>query len=409
MNKKKVFIFSGIGCGVIVLALLAGAAVFFLWSGRLRMGTMVESRTAQATPTWTAAPGARATQQAVPTLTSAPESEPLAAGDAGSSLAPLYHEVNPGVVNIRVYVRREGVPGSGAGSGFILDEQGHIVTNHHVVAGADQVTVVFYNEMEAEAEIVGVDADSDLAVIRVDQLPEEVHPLALGDSDQVQVGEWVVAIGNPFGLGSSMTIGIVSAVGRTIPSQATSFGIPQAIQTDAAINPGNSGGPLIDVRGEVIGVNAQIASGGTQANAGVGFAIPAEIVRRVVPVLIENGTYQWPWLGVRGNSVNLAIVQANDLDRQQGAYIHAVVEEGPAAEAGLQGSTGTTQVEGFDVPVGGDIVIAIDGVSVAGFSDLLTEISHRQPGDTVTLTVLRDGQEIDLAVELEARPDEVGP
>jgi S1-C subfamily serine protease len=243
-------------------------------------------------------------------------------------------------------------------------------------------------------------------VIRVDALTEGAHPLPLGDSDQVQVGAWVVAIGNPFGLGSSMTLGIVSAVGRTIPSAETSFGIPEAIQTDAAINPGNSGGPLLNLQGEVIGVNAQIASGGTQANAGVGFAIPANTARRVTPALIESGTYQWPWLGVRGSSVNLTLVSANDLPVTRGAYIHAVTPGGPAEAAGVQGSTDTTMVDGFEVPVGGDVVVEADGAPIIDFSALLVAVSGKVPGDTIALTVLRGGERQQIDVALAPRPSE---
>jgi 2-alkenal reductase len=189
-----------------------------------------------------------------------------------SGLASLYEDVNPGVVNIQVYVERAGMTGAGAGSGFILDEDGHIVTNHHVVADANPVTVIFYDGTEVQAEIVGTDGDSDLAVVRVDELPEGVHPLPLGASSAVSPGDWVIAIGNPFSLGSSMTLGIVSAVGRTIPTAETRFSIPSAIQTDAAINPGNSGGPLLTTNGQVVGVNAQIEST-TGTNSGVGFTI----------------------------------------------------------------------------------------------------------------------------------------
>src|SRR5690606_9896833 len=208
-------------------------------------------------------------------------------------LPDLYDQLNPGVVSIQTFV--EGSfggqgQGLGAGSGFILDEAGHIVTNNHVVAGAAQITVKYFNDLEVEATVVGTDQDSDLAVLRVEQLPADVHPLPLADSDSVRTGEWVIAMGNPFGFESSMTIGIVSAVGRSIPSGVTPFSIPEAIQTDAAINPGNSGGPLLNLNGEVIGVNAQIRTDpGVRANSGVGFAIPSNVVRLVAPVLIEEG------------------------------------------------------------------------------------------------------------------------
>jgi 2-alkenal reductase len=216
-----------------------------------------------------------------------------------------------------------------------------------------------------------------------------------------------MAIGNPFGLGSSLTVGYVSAVGRTIPSGATPFAIPHAIQTDAAINPGNSGGPLLDMDGNVIGVNAQIATGGSgsQANAGVGFAIPASVVSRVAPVLIEAGSYSWPWLGVQGIiSVDLFVQEANNLPTQQGVYIHEVVPGGPAEKAGLEGSTGSTTVEGFELPTGGDVIVAINDDTTEDDSDLLLQISQQEPGDTVTVTVLRDGEELQLDVTLEPRP-----
>jgi S1-C subfamily serine protease len=201
-----------------------------------------------------------------------------------------------------------------------------------------------------------------------------------------------------------MSLGVVSAVGRTIPTGVTPFSIPQAIQTDAAINPGNSGGPLINLRGEVVGVNAQIATGGGPANAGVGFAIPANIVRRVAPVLIETGSYQWPWLGIEGGSVNLTTMDANNLDTQQGAYIHHVVPNSPADKAGLRGSSGETEIAGLNVPLGGDVVIAADGKPVADFSDLLVDIAFKNPGDEMELTIIRDGRRRQVTVKLVPRP-----
>jgi 2-alkenal reductase len=215
-----------------------------------------------------------------------------------------------------------------------------------------------------------------------------------------------VAIGNPFQFGGSMMIGIVSAVGRTIPSGLTPFSIPQAIQTDAAINPGNSGGPLLNLVGEVIGVNAQIARDdtGVRANAGVGFAIPSNVVQLVVPSLIAKGSYEWPWLGVQGTDVNLTIMKANQLDSQWGAYISNVLENGPAADAGLRGSSREVTVDGVSTPVGGDIIVAADGSPITDFNDLLVEVVFKKPGDTLTLTILRDGRRQEVLVKLEARP-----
>jgi 2-alkenal reductase len=312
------------------------------------------------------------------------------------------------VVSIRVYVQRGGTTGQGAGSGFVLDNEGHIVTNNHVVAEAEVVTVIFNNGFEVRAEIVGTDADSDLAVVQVEEMPDGMAPLPLAESGTAEPGDWVVAIGNPFSLGGSMSLGIVSAVGRAIPSGATPFRIPRAVQTDAAINPGNSGGPLLNLDGEVVGVNAQIASGGSGVNSGVGFAIPSEVVRRVVPALIEEGAYPWPWLGVSGLPVNLLVQEANNLPVQQGAYIAQVVDGGPADEAGLQGATGTEAILGSDIPVGGDVVIEADGGPVADFTDLLDYVAFQQPGDTIELTILRDGERQQVTVELAARPEGLG-
>jgi S1-C subfamily serine protease len=399
MERKHFALIAGVGCVIVILLAIAVTLPLLLIPIQVRR---VVSETP--VPTSTPIPGLVATQEVIPTLTLPPthlENQPVPPEE---SFTALYEQINPGVVSIQVYVERGGVSGSGAGSGFILDDEGHIVTNNHVVADATQVTVLYYDGTEAKAEIVGTDDDSDLAVIHVDSLPDNVHPLSLGDSDLVDVGEWVVAIGNPFGLGSSMTLGIVSAVGRTIASGATPFAIPQAIQTDAAINPGNSGGPLLDLKGEVIGVNAQIASGGVQANAGVGFAIPSNVVRVVAPVLVEAGAYDWPWLGVEGGSVNLTIMEANNLETQHGAYIDTVVPDGPADEAGLQGSSGAEVVEGVSVPVGGDVIVELEGTPIIDFSDLLSRIAFREPGDMVELTILRGGERQKVTVKLDARP-----
>jgi S1-C subfamily serine protease len=206
-----------------------------------------------------------------------------------------------------------------------------------------------------------------------------------------------------------MTIGIASAIGRTIASGATPFSIPHAIQTDAAINPGNSGGPLLNLEGQVIGVNAQIASGGSQANAGVGFAIPSRIVRKVTPSLVEFGAYQWPWLGIRGTSLDLFLMQANDLDSQAGTFVFEVIPDSPAEDAGLEGASGTQTVSGIDVPTGGDIIIAVDGETIVDYSDLQVQVSEHKPGDTIELTVIRGGEEVQLDLALSPRPESMNP
>lgn len=334
--------------------------------------------------------------------------------DSGADLEALYDTVNPGVVSVQMFAAdpfgNGGIVQAGVGSGFVIDEDGTIVTNDHVVAGATRLTVVFYDGTELEANVLGVDDDSDLAVLRVDGLPDGVRPLPIGDSTDVNEGQWVIAIGNPFGQQGTMTVGIISAIGRAIPSLATAgptgqaYQIPQAIQTDAAINPGNSGGPLLNLSGEVIGVNAQIQTGGTtNASAGIGFAIPSSVVKLVVPKLIGEGSYEWPYLGVAGTDVGLALSEANNLPTQKGAYISTVTPGGPADQAGLQGTTGQATVAGQLIEVGGDVVIAMNGNPVLDFTDLLRQVAFSQPGETVTLTVLRNGETVTLDVELAGR------
>jgi S1-C subfamily serine protease len=360
--------------------------------------------------TWTAGPGSTGTQQALPTAT------PVAAGDGDADEPPtgapgqrflnaLYDEASPGVVSIRVFVQALGL--AGQGSGFVIDEEGHIVTNNHVVDGADRITVLFQDGSEVEATVIGLDDDSDLAVVKADTLPEIARPLPIGESESVSVGDWVAAIGNPFGLGGSMSLGIVSATGRSIPSGVAGFNIPGAIQTDAAVNPGNSGGPLLNMAGQVVGVNAQIVSE-SGSGSGIGFAIPSDVVRRVAPVLIEVGAYRWPWLGVEGMSVDLLLAEANELDIQRGAYIARVVDGGPAQAAGLRGSTGTSRVDGFSTEVGGDVVIAVGGEEVEDFDDVIVAVAFSNLGDTLVLTVLRGGEQQEIPVTLEARPADVG-
>jgi len=324
-----------------------------------------------------------------------------------STLVGLYARVNPAVVNITVYSEQNGVVlPQGQGSGFVYDNQGHIITNAHVVHGADEVEVTFSDSSVKRAELIGEDLNSDLAVVRVEALPEGVEPLTLGSMDTLAVGQTVIAIGNPFGLEGTLTRGVISALGRTIPA-LTPFSIPQSIQTDAAINPGNSGGPLLNLNGEVIGVNAQIETDGTsRSNLGVGFAIPVSIVKLVVPDLIEKGEHQWAWLGVRGGNVTPPLVEAMDLPVDKGAYIAEVVRNGPAARARLRGASETVAVRGRRVEVGGDVITAIDGVPVNSFDDLLIYIALESgPGREVALTIVRDGEFREVTVTLRERPE----
>jgi 2-alkenal reductase len=303
------------------------------------------------------------------------------------------------------------------GSGWVWDTQGHIVTNNHVVDGADQLNVTFADGVVAPAEVVGTDPGSDLAVIKVDPSAADLVPAEQGKIESVKVGGRAIAIGNPFGLVGTMTTGIVSAIGRSLasdPTSAGSFSIPQVIQTDAAINPGNSGGPLLNEAGQVIGVNFQIRSG-SGANTGVGFAIPINIAQRVVPALISKGSYQHAYLGIRGQTYSPAWAQELNLpENVRGAYVIDVAQGGPASRSGLRGATAgdTTIALGVDqagvayLPAGGDLITAVDGQPVQQFDDLLVYLeSHKSPGDKVTLTVIRSGgAESKVTITLGARP-----
>jgi len=325
-------------------------------------------------------------------------------------LVQLYENVSPGVVSIQVYSDL----GPGLGSGFVIDREGHIVTNYHVVEVAREVEVHFQNGLKVYGEVLGVDLDSDLAVIKVDVDPEELHPLPLGDSDQLRVGQTVVAIGNPFGLSGTMTVGIVSARGRTLESirqteTGAFFSAGDLIQTDATINPGNSGGPLLNLNGEVIGINRAIQTGagtflGSSSNTGIGFAVSSNILQRVVPTLIAGETYNYPYLGLSSlPSLTLAQAEFLGLPTANGAYIVDIVPGGPADQAGLQAGTQPTQVGGLFA--GGDLIIRVDELDILEFSELLSYMMlNKVPGETMDVTVLRNGEELTLTVTLGERP-----
>ncbi len=303
----------------------------------------------------------------------------------------------------------QAVPAEGIGSGFIYDRQGHIVTNYHVVQGADSVSVTLQTGEIHEARVVGSDPSTDLAVlqIRAQKLPE---PLKLGNNKDLKVGQFVVAMGSPFGLNQTVTFGIISALGRIIQSPDGRF-IGEAIQTDAAINPGNSGGPLLDLNGQVIGVNAQIISP-SQANVGVGFAIPASMVQRVVPSLIRTGKYAHPFMGLQGVDLvpGLAdILQKNGvkLGADQGALVIAVVQGGPAERAGIRGATRQIQIATVRLPVGGDVIVRVDDTAITSFQELSAYLeSDAQVGQSVKVEYYRDGQRRNTTVRLTERPPE---
>jgi 2-alkenal reductase len=339
---------------------------------------------------------------------------------SGLELSDLYQRVNPGVVTIWTYADLGGphdeITPTGQGSGFLIDHNGHLVTNQHVIADADTIEVAFPSGHHFWAELVGTDLDSDLAVLHISAPSELLFPLPLGDSDFVRVGDFVVAIGNPFGLSGTMTSGIVSAIGRTMESERVAptggvFSAGAIIQTDAAINPGNSGGPLLNMNGEVIGVNRAIRtesfnSAGDPTNSGVGFAVPVNIVRRVVPYLIADGTYSYPYLGISsisGDSLKLPTLEFLGLpDNARGAYVTCVTPGGPAEAAGLVGSGNCASNE---INPGGDLITKIDDVQISDFSDLITYlIMKTEPGMEIKLTVYRADQEVEVPLVVGARP-----
>jgi 2-alkenal reductase len=304
------------------------------------------------------------------------------------SLIALFRRLGPSVVHI--------FGPFGSGSGFVYDDQGHIVTNNHVIEGSTNLEVVFADGQRRAATVLAADVDSDLAVLLVDNLPPNIEPIPLGDSSQVEVGQVVVAIGNPFGERSSMSMGIISGLGRSINSQRQGYSLPQVLQTDAPINPGNSGGPLLDLSGRVVGVNSAIRSA-TGVNSGVGFAIPVNAVHRIIPSLIEDGIHHYPYLGIQvsGLPITLEAQEQLSLPQTTGAYIVDVAEGSPADDAGLIGSRGP----------GGDLIIAIDGQPVQEFNDLLSYlVFETEVGQTVELTVLRGSEEISLSATLSERP-----
>lgn len=317
-------------------------------------------------------------------------------------LTTLYQRISPSVVHITSKTQSfdmfQGVvPSEGTGSGFVLDDQGHILTNNHVIAGADSVSVLLASGVSLPAQVVGADAFYDLAVLHVDALAGTLIPLDLGDSSQLKVGQTVIAIGNPFGLDRTLTTGIVSALGRTVQTDQNAV-IGQAIQTDAAINPGNSGGPLLDTRGRVIGINAAInsPSGGS---VGIGFAVPINVARRVAPVLISKGHFAHPTLALTDAELGTEVNPASN-GPQRGLLIIDETPGGPAAQAGLQPARITRQRLGYSIS-GGDIITAIDGKPIATKNDLQLALEEdHQPGDKVTVTIVRNGASMDIPVTL---------
>ena len=378
----------------------------------------------------------------VPTQTSPLPAQPaVSSGASGDLLAAyqgtlenIYNTVSPSVVNIRV-VDQVAAPNSDAnqfpgfpffglpqgqdqgpqqqfqsalGSGFVWDQEGHIVTNNHVVSGADKIEVTFSDGTIVPATLVGADPDSDLAVLKVDVSADKLHPVQMADSKSIKVGQLAIAIGNPFGLEGSMTTGIISALGRSLAADETaaqSYTIPDIIQTDAPINPGNSGGILVDAQGQVLGVTSAIESP-VRANAGVGFAIPSAIVKNVVPALIKDGKYVHSWLGISGTTLVPDLAKAMNLDEsQRGALVEEVLPNSPAEKAGLRGSDRQATIDGQTANVGGDVITAIDKQPILQMDDLIAYLAGSTKVDQkITLTILRDGKQQNLDVTLAARP-----
>lgn len=363
-------------------------------------------------------------------------------------LENIYSQVNPSVVNIRVVDKIENtqnysqipenpfsnIPGfpeipnfpsipdntepntpqysQSLGSGFVWDKEGHIVTNYHVLKGADKIEVTFYDDTIVSAELVGGDENSDLAVLKVELPAEQLYPVSLADSEAIKVGQLAIAIGNPYGLEGTMTAGIISGLDRSLSVESATvnganYSIPDIIQTDAPINPGNSGGVLVDDRGMVIGVTSAIEST-DGSNSGIGFVIPSSLVQKVVPSLIETGAYEHPYLGISGTSLTSDLATAMNLDdNQRGALVIEVVADGPADEAGLIGSDRKVTIDGRDYLVGGDVIIAVDSQTIKEMDDIIAYLANNtEVGQKVTITILRDGKEKQLNVKLDARPSQ---
>ena len=321
------------------------------------------------------------------------------------SLVELFEKSEEGVVRIDVDKINSFREGNSVGSGFVFDLFGNIITNAHVIDNADNITVTFLDGSQYNASIVGMDKFTDIAVINVEEKPDYLHPLEIGDSSTLKVGEPVAAIGNPFGLSGSMTSGIVSQIGRLLPSHDTGFSIPNVIQTDAAINPGNSGGPLLNMNGKVMGINTAIQSG-TGQSAGIGFAVPSNTISKVVPVLITEGKYSHPWIGISGQDINPDLAKIRNLNHSKGFLIVTVIPDSPAEIAGLKGVSEIEKIDNKEYPKDGDIIISVDGKEVRKISDILIHLQEEKSvGDEMILGIIRNGEQMDVILTLVIRPD----
>lgn len=364
-----------------------------------------------ATPTPTVTPLPTPTRQPMVSSVAEPREALLLLQE---KIIEVYEQIGQGVVNItsRSYTYDfffRTVPQEGTGSGIVYDREGHIITNFHVIEGAEELYVTLPDGTNVAAEVVGTDASNDLAVLKVDAPSELLHPIPLGESQNLRVGQFVVAIGNPFGYERTLTVGVVSALGRVIESPDQRF-IGEIVQTDAAINPGNSGGPLLDLSGKIVGVNTAIFSP-SQASAGIGFAVPADTVRLVVPQLIERGYYPHPYLGVdyvwslNAERARVLAEAGMNVTADEGLLIIETSPGSPADLAGLRGGQQQVRIGRFLLPVGGDVLTAIDGVPIASDRDLIRYLdTETQIGQTVSVSIIRDGQEMSVPVTLGERP-----
>ena len=353
--------------------------------------------------------------------TADPSADP-AGGAQALTARDIYRRDAPGVVFIRAQTIERGASpfdpfgggggdqGVSTGSGFVIDDQGFILTNAHVVSSSTDVRVSFSDKRTREAKIVGKDESTDLALLKIDPAGLDLRPLALGDSKTVQVGDPTVAIGNPFGLDRTLTTGVISALQRRI-SAPNGFGIDNVIQTDAAINPGNSGGPLIDAAGRVIGINSQIATGGggspggSGGSVGIGFAVPINTAKEVIPQIKREGRVQRAYMGITGVGIDQSLAPLN-LSAKSGVLVQEATEGGPAADAGIRGGDpgSSASISGGQVALGGDVIQRIDGQGINSMDDVVRIVDSHKPGDVVTVDVLRDGRKATVKVKLEQRP-----
>ena len=320
------------------------------------------------------------------------------------SLTDIFEKAEPGVVRVNTQRNQTINDVGGVGSGFVFDKRGHIITNAHVINDSTKTIVTFLDGRSYNAEIIGIDEYTDIGVIKVNADLKLLQPLSLGDSSNLKVGEPITAIGNPFGLSGSMTSGIISQMGRLLPS-GSGYSIPDVIQTDAAINPGNSGGPLLNMRGDIVGINTAIQST-TGEFTGVGFAIPSQTVAKIVPTLISEGEYNHPWIGISGRDIDPDMAKVLGLEDALGFLVITVVEDSPAWDAGLIGSDKTIEVEGREYSIGGDIITAVDGIDVRKIDDILIHLQRvKTVGDEMDLEILRDNRTTNVTIVLQERPN----